>query len=184
MGSQVDPQTMLNLLREQCTDIASKVNAMEMDKTEHTLVIQALEPLPKERKCFRMIGNVVVERTVAEVLPAVQKNRDQVRSDPRRRSDPRPRWPAHALRALCAALFCLIPTHVSDTLLACLSTLPTPSLSLQISEMITKMTETLATKQKEADDFQKKHKITSQGGGGRAAPQQEDDEGGSQGVLI
>lgn len=130
MGSQVDPQTMLNLLREQCTDIASKVNAMEMDKTEHTLVIQALEPLPKERKCFRMIGNVVVERTVAEVLPAVQKNRDQVRSDPRRRSDPRPRWPAHALRALCAALFCLIPTHVSDTLLACLSTLPPPSLSL------------------------------------------------------
>ena len=50
--------------------------------------------------------------------------------------------------------------------------------------MVTKMTETLATKQKEADDFQKKHKITSQGGGGRAAPQQEDDEGGSQGVLI
>ena len=84
---QVDPQTMLNLLREQCTDLASKVNALELDKTEHTLVIQALEPLPKERKCFRMIGNVVVERTVAEVLPAVQKNRDQVRAcQPRNRS--------------------------------------------------------------------------------------------------
>ena len=69
-------------MREQCTDLASKVNALELDKTEHTLVIQALEPLPKERKCFRMIGNVVVERTVAEVLPAVQKNRDQVHTIP------------------------------------------------------------------------------------------------------
>ena len=129
MAQNVDPQTMLNLMREQCTDIASKVNAMEMDKTEHTLVIQALEPLPEERKCFRMIGNVVVERTVGEVLPAVQKNRDQ------------------------------------------------------ISEMISKMTETLSAKQKEADEFQKKHKISSQSGGGRSVPQQED-EGGSQGVLI
>ena len=93
MGSQVDPQTMLNLLREQCTDIASKVNAMEMDKTEHTLVIQALEPLPEERKCFRMIGNVVVERTVGEVLPAVQKNRDQVQG---RRAEPGLPPPARA----------------------------------------------------------------------------------------
>ena len=46
------------------------------------------------------------------------------------------------------------------------------------------MTETLATKQKEADEFQKKHKISSQGQGGRAARQQEEEEGGSQGVLI
>ena len=74
---QVDPQTMLNFMREQCTDLASKVNAMELDKTEHSLVIQALEPLPTDRKCFRMIGNIVVERTIAEVLPAVKKNRDQ-----------------------------------------------------------------------------------------------------------
>ena len=78
-GQGVDPQTVLNLLREQCTDLAAKVNSLDLDKTEHELVIQALQPLPADRKCFRMIGNVVVERTVAEVLPAVQKNRDQVR---------------------------------------------------------------------------------------------------------
>ena len=68
---------MLNFMREQCTDLASKVNALELDKTEHSLVIQALEPLAPDRKCFRMIGNIVVERTIAEVLPAVKKNRDQ-----------------------------------------------------------------------------------------------------------
>lgn len=29
-----------------------------------------------KRKCFRLIGGVLVERTVEEVLPAVQKNRE------------------------------------------------------------------------------------------------------------
>ena len=131
MAGQVDPQTMLNLMREQCTDLAAKVNALELDKTEHTLVLQALEPLPVERKCFRMIGNVVVERTVGEVLPAVQKNRDQ------------------------------------------------------ITDTIQKMTDMLSTKQLEADEFQKKHKLNVQnGGGGRAAAKEDEDEGGSQGVLI
>jgi prefoldin subunit 2 len=74
----VDPQTALNLMREQCTDLSVKINSLDLDKTEHELVLKALQPLPADRKCFRMIGSVVVERTVAEVLPAVQKNHDQV----------------------------------------------------------------------------------------------------------
>jgi prefoldin subunit 2 len=32
--------------------------------------------LDPKRKCFRLIGGVLVERTVEEVLPAVQKNRE------------------------------------------------------------------------------------------------------------
>ena len=31
-----------------------------------------------DRKCFRMVGGVLVERTVKEVLPALTSNRDQV----------------------------------------------------------------------------------------------------------
>jgi len=73
-----DPQTTLSYMREQCQDLAIKINTMDLDKTEHELVIKALEPLDPARKCFRMIGNVVVERTVAEVLPAVRKNKDQI----------------------------------------------------------------------------------------------------------
>jgi len=30
--------------------------------------------LPKDRKCFRMINGVLVERTVADVVPALQTN--------------------------------------------------------------------------------------------------------------
>ena len=42
------------------------------------LVIDAIKDLDPHRKCFRMVGTVIVERSVAEVLPAVQSNLEQV----------------------------------------------------------------------------------------------------------
>ena len=42
------------------------------------LVIETLQDVDKDRKCFRMVGGVLVERTVNEVLPALTTNRDQV----------------------------------------------------------------------------------------------------------
>jgi hypothetical protein len=43
-------------------------------------VIDAISKLDPARKCFRLIGGVLVERNVGEVLPAVQKNCDGVRN--------------------------------------------------------------------------------------------------------
>lgn len=40
------------------------------------LVLETLTPLPSDRKCFRMINGVLAERTVGEVLPALQTNAD------------------------------------------------------------------------------------------------------------
>jgi prefoldin subunit 2 len=40
--------------------------------------MKTLEPLEPSRKAFRLIGGILVERTVEEVLPAVKKNADQV----------------------------------------------------------------------------------------------------------
>lgn len=40
------------------------------------LVIETLEPLPKERKCFRLINGVLVERTIEDVIPSLKTNAD------------------------------------------------------------------------------------------------------------
>ena len=36
--------------------------------------METLEPLPQDRKCFRLINGVLVERTVKDVLPALKTN--------------------------------------------------------------------------------------------------------------
>ena len=39
-------------------------------------MLETLEPLSEERKCFRMINGVLVERTVKDVVPALKTNSD------------------------------------------------------------------------------------------------------------
>jgi len=54
---------------------------LRLDLLFHRLVIEALDEVKdKDRKCFRMIGGVLVERTVEQVLPSLQKNQDMVRN--------------------------------------------------------------------------------------------------------
>lgn len=65
-------------LRTRLNNIQGKINELEAELTEHDLVIKTLEPLDKNRKCFRLIGGVLVERTVEEVLPAVQQHRQSL----------------------------------------------------------------------------------------------------------
>lgn len=40
------------------------------------LVVETLEPLPQDRKCFRMVNGVLAERTVKDVLPLLKTNSD------------------------------------------------------------------------------------------------------------
>lgn len=40
------------------------------------LVIETLEPLPQDRKCFRMVNGVLVERTIKDVIPSLKTNSD------------------------------------------------------------------------------------------------------------
>lgn len=42
------------------------------------LVIDTLNEVAPDRKCFRLIGGVLVERTVKEVSPALTNNRDKM----------------------------------------------------------------------------------------------------------
>lgn len=51
---------------------------MSVERDEHKLVVDTLSKLENERKAFRLIGGILVERTVGEVLPAVSQNYEGV----------------------------------------------------------------------------------------------------------
>ncbi|XP_078430899.1 prefoldin 2 [Wolffia australiana] len=65
-----------NNLRSEINQLHAKITELEMEVSEHSLVIAAVEPLDPSRRCYRMIGGVLVERTVREVLPAVRRNKE------------------------------------------------------------------------------------------------------------
>ena len=61
-------------MRDTVQDFSQKLTELEMERNEHDLVVKAIEPLDGDRKCYRMIGGVLVQRTVAEVLPMVKEH--------------------------------------------------------------------------------------------------------------
>jgi prefoldin subunit 2 len=60
-----------NNMRSKIQDMTAKINELDTERNEHALVIRALEPLDGNKRCYRSIGGVLVERKVSEVLPLV-----------------------------------------------------------------------------------------------------------------
>ncbi|KAK9354102.1 Prefoldin beta-like protein [Lipomyces doorenjongii] len=77
---QADLQAQYNSYKSTLQQLAQKIGELESEGDEHKLVLETLQPLPGSRKCFRMIGGVLVERTVAEVIPALETNAKGVES--------------------------------------------------------------------------------------------------------
>ncbi|XP_043541214.1 prefoldin subunit 2, partial [Chiloscyllium plagiosum] len=67
-----------NKLRQEQRGLAGKGAELEQEVAEHGLVIDTLAEVDPDRRCFRMVGGVLVERTVREVLPALESNKQQV----------------------------------------------------------------------------------------------------------
>ncbi|KAI0497527.1 probable prefoldin subunit 2 [Dendrobium catenatum] len=77
--SSINEQAIASIyasMRSEINQFYSKITELEMEVSEHSLVIGAIQPLDPSRRCFRMIGGVLVERTINEVLPAVQRNKE------------------------------------------------------------------------------------------------------------
>merc|ERR1719188_2308369 len=76
--SQEEIIQVFNTMRNEQRQIAGKTNELQQDLNEHKIVIETLEGVDGDRKCFRMVGGVLVERTVKDVLPALVSNRDKM----------------------------------------------------------------------------------------------------------
>ena len=55
-----------------------KMSELEAEVSEHAIVIDTLKKVDPARKCFRMVGGILSERTVNEVLPALEQNKGQI----------------------------------------------------------------------------------------------------------
>ncbi|KAK6544203.1 hypothetical protein TWF694_000906 [Orbilia ellipsospora] len=60
--------------------LAQKIGDVEQDADEHKLVLESLAPAPADRKCFRMVNGVLVERTVGEVRPSLETNAEGLKN--------------------------------------------------------------------------------------------------------
>ncbi|KAF9506124.1 hypothetical protein BS47DRAFT_1353278 [Hydnum rufescens UP504] len=79
--SDQEIQVSFSRLQNELQTLAQKIGELESEAEEHELVLTTLnETLGKEpnRKCFRLIGGVLVERTVKDVVPALQTNRNGI----------------------------------------------------------------------------------------------------------
>jgi prefoldin subunit 2 len=74
-------QRQYNDLLQECQRLSAKIAELEVDRNEHKLVEETLRPLDPHRRAYRLVGQVLVERTVQEVLPSVTSNRQNVSHD-------------------------------------------------------------------------------------------------------
>ncbi|KKY32932.1 putative prefoldin subunit [Diaporthe ampelina] len=71
---QQDLQLQYSTYKNTLQQLAQKIGDVDQEKEEHKAVLETLEPLSGDRKCFRMINGVLAERTVKDVVPALKTN--------------------------------------------------------------------------------------------------------------
>lgn len=55
-------------------ELVRKITELQQEAKEHQLVLDAFKTVEPERKCFRLIGGVLVERTVKDIKPNLEEN--------------------------------------------------------------------------------------------------------------
>ncbi|KAG8820316.1 hypothetical protein FRC17_010200 [Serendipita sp. 399] len=78
-GDHTEIQQNYSKLQSDLQALAQKIGELESEAEEHDLVISTLSDVEPSRKCFRMIGGVLVERTVGDVSPALQANLEGIK---------------------------------------------------------------------------------------------------------
>ncbi|KAG5874052.1 hypothetical protein JTB14_034628 [Gonioctena quinquepunctata] len=68
-----------NSLRAEQRALSGKLSEFELDLNEHKMVIETLKNVNEDRKCFRLIGGILTERKVKDVLPVLITNQEKLK---------------------------------------------------------------------------------------------------------
>lgn len=75
-------QAQYNSYQELLTDLQSQLSTISSQISEHTIVDKTLAEIPPEkrtgRKCFKMIGGVLVEKSVDEVILLLDQEKKEL----------------------------------------------------------------------------------------------------------
>ncbi|XP_063692370.1 prefoldin subunit 2-like [Bolinopsis microptera] len=68
-----------NKLRQEQRMVAQKMSELKLEESEHKLVIDALKDVNEPtRKCYQLVGGVLMERTVGQVQPNLENNASKI----------------------------------------------------------------------------------------------------------
>ncbi|CBZ49554.1 conserved hypothetical protein [Neospora caninum Liverpool] len=71
-------QQALHRVEREKVLLVSKIQDLQQDASEHRLVLDAFAKVNADRRCYRMVGGVLVQRTVGEVKPALEEHKQKV----------------------------------------------------------------------------------------------------------
>lgn len=76
--NQEQIQQAFQRLEQEINQFMTKISEMDQERKEHELVLAALDKVEPTRRCCRLVGGVMAERTVKEVRPAVAENKEKI----------------------------------------------------------------------------------------------------------
>ena len=75
--AQLNAQEILGTYQNmstECRNIVAKISELTLEKDEHRLVLDTMTKLEPDRRAYRLVGGILVARTVNEVLPQITAN--------------------------------------------------------------------------------------------------------------
>merc|ERR1712130_535556 len=93
MSKQLSKEEIVQHYQGLCQEsrqMQQKRAELNQERGEHELVTKTLRKADSDRKCWRLIGGVLTERTVGQVLPAVETQVENISSSIKSSSRARP----------------------------------------------------------------------------------------------
>ncbi|CAD7950524.1 unnamed protein product [Amoebophrya sp. A120] len=76
--SQEQLQQAYQQIESEIGQMIQKIADLDQEKREHELVLVAMKGVPDDRRCCRMVGGILAERTVKDVRPQVDDNKGKI----------------------------------------------------------------------------------------------------------